>query len=245
MAAPGVEWGELTVAGTGTAWRIRVILVRLDPTKVAFELVRPASKRRGSPGRWSIDDAPRGAVLAMNAGQFKDGPWGWLVRDGAVELPAGAGALAPGIVVDTAGRLRIVPVDSLPTAAAGAKIGFQSYPALLAGGGVPGPLRSPGQGVDLLHREARLALGTTADGRVLVALTRFQGLGGLLETVPFGFTAPEMAALLGALGARDAVLMDGGISSQLLLVDHGRTRTWPGLRAVALGLVVRSLRPAG
>jgi hypothetical protein len=42
---------------------------------------------------------------------------------------------------------------------------------------------------------------------------------------------------MGALGASRAVLLDGGISSQLLLREPGRTRTWPGMRKVALGLV--------
>jgi exopolysaccharide biosynthesis protein len=85
---------------------------------------------------------------------------------------------------------------------------------------------------------ARLALGTLADGRVLVALTRFEGLGGVLDVVPFGLTAPEMAALMGALGARRAVLLDGGISGQLLVREGGATRAWKGLRDVPLGMIV-------
>ena len=32
-----------------------------------------------------MDEAPPDAVLAMNAGQFTAGPWGWLVRDGIEE----------------------------------------------------------------------------------------------------------------------------------------------------------------
>jgi hypothetical protein len=43
---------------------------------------------------------------------------------------------------------------------------------------------------------------------------------------------------MGALGARDAVLLDGGISGQLLLRDAvDGVRRWPGLRRVPLGLV--------
>ena len=242
-ASPGVEWGEITIAGTGTAWRIRVILVRLDPALLAFELAVPSRDRRGVPGRWNIRDAPGDAVLAFNAGQFTEGPWGWLVRNGREAQPPGTGQLAPGVLVDTAGRVRIVTVDSLHLLDGASRIGFQSFPDLLRKGRLPFQLRYSGQGVDLTHRDARLGLGTLADGRVLIALTRFQGLGGVLEMVPFGFTTPEMAAIMGALGSRDALLMDGGISSQLLLVERGRKRTWPGLRDVALGLVVRTARP--
>jgi hypothetical protein len=77
-------------------------------------------------------------------------------------------------------------------------------------------------------------------------LTRFGALGGALDALPFGPTVPEMAALLGALGARRAVLLDGGISGQLLVRERaagdarteGRARAWRGLRPVPLGLVV-------
>jgi exopolysaccharide biosynthesis protein len=96
--------------------------------------------------------------------------------------------------------------------------------------------------VDVAHRDARLALGVDRDGRVLLALTRFAGLAGALDALPFGPTVPEMAALMGALGARRAVLLDGGISGQLLVRERGgrvpRVRAWRGLRAVPLGLVV-------
>jgi hypothetical protein len=43
---------------------------------------------------------------------------------------------------------------------------------------------------------------------------------------------------MGALGARRALLLDGGISGQLLVREEGRTRSWAGLRKVPLGLVV-------
>jgi hypothetical protein len=44
---------------------------------------------------------------------------------------------------------------------------------------------------------------------------------------------------MGALGCARAVALDGGISGQLLMRERGgSTRTWPGLRAVPLGLAV-------
>jgi len=122
-----------------------------------------------------------------------------------------------------------------------AREAFQSYPLLLQNGAVPAPLREPGMGVDLTHRDARLALGTTADGRVIVALTRFDALGPSLGRVPFGLTSPEMAAVMGGLGCRQALLLDGGISGQLMVRQAGGTiRRWPGTRSVPLGLVGRS-----
>ncbi len=68
-------------------------------------------------------------------------------------------------------------------------------------------------------------------------------LGPSLGRVPFGLTSPEMAAVMGALGCRQALLLDGGISGQLLVGRaDGPPRTWPGARGVPLGLVGRARR---
>lgn len=243
-AAAGVDWGELSLQGAGEAWRIRLILVRIDPSAVRFQMVVPPRQDNGFAGRWSIDDAPAEALVALNAGQFTSGPWGWLVSDGRARQPPGIGPLAPGVAVTTAGQVLLVPPDSLAFLS-DVQEGFQSYPTLLAGdGSVPAALRTAGSGVDLVHRDGRLAFGLLRDGRVLLALTRFEGLGGVLEVVPFGFTTPEMAAIMGALGCGRAVLLDGGISGQLMVMDQGRRRQWAGLRTVAAGLVVLA-RPDG
>jgi hypothetical protein len=233
-----VDWGEARLQGASGLWRIRVVLVRLDPAVLDFRVVVPPRREDGFSGRWSVDEAPGDAVVALNAGQFTGGPWGWLVQEGRRRQPPGAGALAPGVAFREGEGVALLPQDSL-SVAVGVAEGFQSYPALLMGDGdVPLPLRRTGLGVDLVHRDARLALGLLRDGRMLLALTRLEGLGGLLEVVPFGPTTPEMAALMGALGCTRAVLLDGGISGQLMLKDRGRRRVWSGLRKVAAGLLV-------
>ena len=240
-AAPGLEWGELRLWGSGEAWRIRVVVARIDPRRHPLRL--HARVERGAIRPWTVDDAPPDAALAVNAGQFSAaGPWGWVVHRGHELASPGVGPLSAAVVVDRAEGVRVLPADSLqPVRRAGGVVeAFQSYPMLLDGdGNLPGALRGAG-GVDLAHRDARLAIGELRDGRVLVALTRFEGLGGALEVVPFGLTVPEMAALMGALGCRRATLLDGGISAQLLLRDPstpgGRLR-WPALRAVPLALV--------
>ena len=213
------------------------MLVRVDPARVELRLVVPPRRDDGFAGRWSIAEAPPDAVLAVNAGQFTSGPWGWLVQGGDRRQPPGRGALAPGVAVAPSGAVSLLPPDSLD-GAGDVAWGFQSYPALLVGdGAVPAALRAAGRGVDLEHRDGRLALGLLRDGRVLLALTRMEGLGGLLEIVPFGPTTPEMAALMGALGCARAVLLDGGLSGQMMVVDAGRRVEWKGLRPVAAGLV--------
>ena len=234
----GARVGEISLAGHGEAFRVRLIVARLDPRAFELRLV----KARDGPvfaGRWDIAEAPAEAVLAVNAGQFTAQPWGWVVLDGVERQRPGRGPLAPAVVLDSAGALHLVPPDSIDAVRRSAWLAFQSYPTLLGGDGeVPGALLRDGLGVDLTHRDARLALGELRDGRILIAMTRFEGLGGVLANLPLGLTTPEMAAVMGALGARRAVLLDGGISSQLLIREGSRARSWPGWRRVPLGLVV-------
>jgi hypothetical protein len=238
----GVRWATLEIAGSGPAWRTELIVVGIDPSRVRLSLDLALSPEDGRPD-WSIDRAPPEALLAVNAGQFlMTMPWGWLVIDRVQRLSPGAGPLSVAVAVDTAGTVRWIPGDSLATPPGGIAAAFQSYPTLLAGdGAVPAALRSERSGVDLAHRDARLAIGGTRDGMLLLVMTRFAALGRVAETVPIGPTTPEMAAILGALGARVAVMLDGGISAQMVLRDpaSGERRRWPGWRKVPLALIVR------
>ncbi|MEK7315115.1 MAG: phosphodiester glycosidase family protein, partial [Candidatus Eisenbacteria bacterium] len=241
--APGLEWATLRLSCPAPAWGARLIVARLDPRKVTLSLTM-AMTRDQRPA-WSIDSAPEEAILAVNAGQFVGGmPWGWVTIDGRQLLRPGAGPLSTAIAVDAAGRVHWAHGGSTPTAAP-ARLGFQSYPTLLSGDGVvPASLRTGQGGLNLTHRDARLAVGETRDGMLLVVLTRFDALGEFTGSIPLGPTTPEMAAIMGALGARDAAMLDGGISAQLLLRDPARRDPlrWPGWRKVPLALIARPNR---
>lgn len=237
--AAGVDLAEMAIGGD-EAFRTRVIIARLDPAVVRLALdtgftgrLRPA---------WTIGHAPDDAIFAVNAGQFVRAlPWGWVVLDGEQFLAPGPGPLSTAITIDSAGRVAWSHGNAGP--AGGRRRvawAFQSYPTLLVDGAVPLPLHAAGQGVDAGHRDARLAIGRLADGRLVVAMTRFDALGPMLGAVPLGLTTPEMAAVMGALGARDAVMLDGGISAQMMLRDEaGKVRSWRGLRPVPLALIAR------
>lgn len=240
-AARGLEVGRLRLSGPGEAWRVGVVLVRIDPAQVEWRLHwGMASDDRKA---WTIDSAPSAAILAMNAGMFNSGaPFGWTVIDGQEVGTIGTGAIAPAFVEDSAGGLALVPAESLHVRRArrGVRLAFQSYPELLRDDGtLPAMIRPGTAQIDLAHRDGRLALGHLRDGRWIVALTRFEGAGGALSFLPFGLTVPEMAALMGALGADRAVSLDGGISAQLAVRDSAGTwARWPGVRKVALGLTL-------
>jgi hypothetical protein len=241
--AAGLEWTELELQGRGEARRIRVVAVRLEPARFRLSL-----ENGMAPGGflhvWTVDRAPAEAALALNAGMFAgDGAWGWVVHAGIEYRAPHTGPLAAAVVVDSLGRVRLLDDAGVAglrstTGMGGIREAFQSYPLLLEDGGrVPAMLTTPTGEINLQHRDARLALGLDAAGRLIVGLTRFDAVGPSLGSIPFGLTIPETALVMRALGAESAVALDGGISAQLLLRDAvGETHRWPGLRAVPLGL---------
>jgi exopolysaccharide biosynthesis protein len=238
---PGVWTAEFRMATTGALAPVRAVAVRIDPRRVEFSL---SPSEHG--GLWTIDSVSGLDAVAFNAGQFRaSGSWGWVVRDGVEMQPPGSGTLAMAFVVDSTGIPALVEQSEIAARRGHVRIAFQSYPALLAGdGAIPPELRGSGRGVDLSHRDSRLALGIRDDGSVVVALTRFTGLGsGAGEMLPWGPTVPEMAAYMRSLGCRRAVLLDGGVSGQMVLrLADGTLRRWANWRVVPLGLVVTPVR---
>jgi uncharacterized membrane protein YphA (DoxX/SURF4 family) len=241
--AKGVDLGELVVSGGSLSLRTRIVLGRFDPRLNEMVLVSPRASGVGR-ATWTIDSAGPGALLAFNAGQFRDGAaWGWLIRNGRELQAPGRGPLSMTVAVTRAGAVQFVSPESLPAlrAVGGVREAFQSFPALLVGQGrVPEQLRRSGPLIDLAHRDARLSLCQLHDGRLLVTLTRFDNLGRIFGGLPIGLTLDETAAVMGALGCRRAVSLDGGLSAQLRVhADGGRFARWAGSRMVPLGIEVR------
>jgi uncharacterized protein YigE (DUF2233 family) len=242
-ASAGIEWGDAELSAPGEGWRTKLVVVRIDPARHRFALQQ--GQGADFAPNWSVDSAGDSALVAVNAGQFSRMlPWGWLVNDGRELTRPGTGPLSMAVVFDSSGAVRFVAADSIAAERARGHIAnaFQSYPALLTGDGdVPALLRStvPSLDMDLAHRDSRVAIGELRDGRILIAITRFNALGDAAAKVPFGLTIPEMAALMGALGCRRAVSLDGGISGQLAVHEpSGAVRKWTAWRFVPLGLLV-------
>lgn len=236
---PGVWVHEGPMASQGALAPVHVIAVRIDPAEVELRL--DASPREAGRAGWSIDRLLPPGLLAFNAGQFSGvRPWGWLVLNGREIQPPGNGSTAMALTVGHAGHVALLDTGEIGAARGTVRFAFQSYPALIrAGGKVPWELQAAGRGVDLTHRDSRLALGMLSDGQVVVAITRFTALGAAGETLPWGPTVGEMAAFMRSIGCVRAVLLDGGISSQLALrTAGGSLRRWTNWRTVPLGLLV-------
>ncbi|HYD53955.1 MAG TPA: hypothetical protein VEA99_15065, partial [Gemmatimonadaceae bacterium] len=104
--ANGVELATLRLTAAG-ALPFRVVLVRLDPARLHFDLVR-ATRDEGLAGAWTLDSLPGDALFGVNAGQFVGGtPWGWLVVEGAERQAPGTGSLAMALVLDATGAARL------------------------------------------------------------------------------------------------------------------------------------------
>jgi exopolysaccharide biosynthesis protein len=237
--ARGLERMTVDVAGGGEGWNTRIVALRLDPAMFHFAL-RTRMDDEGAPA-WSVSEAPARAIVAVNAGQFSGvAPWGWVVIDGQEVQPPGRGPLSTAVMWDRSGRIRWLRPGAIDAERARGTVreAFQSYPTLLDDRGeAPAEIREPGV-VDVAHRDSRLAIGALDDGRLLLAITRFNGFGPISPAVPLGLTLSEMAEVMRGLGCRRAVALDGGVSAQLMVRDRGRTEIWRGWRKVPLGLVV-------
>ena len=240
---PGVWYRAAQMAERGPLSPVQVVAVRIDPRLVKFSLEVGSEEDQTRRG-WTIDAITDQDAVAMNAGQFgAAGSWGWVVRDGIERQPPGSGSTAMAFVVDSAGIPSLIDQSELAERRGHVRLAFQSYPALLVGNGeLPRELVAGGRGVDLEHRDSRLAVGIRDDGSVVVALTRFTGLGAGGGTIPWGPTVGEMAAYMRSLGCRRAMLLDGGVSGQLALRKRdGTLRRWANWRTVPLGLVATTL----
>jgi hypothetical protein len=248
----GISFAEMPIRGDGEAWRTRAIIARIDPRQVRFALdtsFRYSKDMNGAVMRgsqWRTQDATTRAILSVNAGQFYPTilgtlPWGWVVLNGREWRAPGVGPLSSVVIFDSTGGVQLTSPStrSAQQRMRGVAWAFQSFPTLLDGDGeVPEALKIRGS-IDLTHRDARVAIGVTRDGSLVIVMTRFDLFGPTLGAVPFGLTTPEMSALMGALGCARAVMLDGGISAQMQLRDaRGATQQWLGWRRVPMGLLV-------
>ena len=239
-----VQWTEWPVQLGTRGVRNRVIVARMPAAKVRFTLEIARQGDQMAP--WSLEDAPADAHVAVNAGQFTDaGPWGWVVHKQRELQPPGVGPLSGAFVVDSAGAVALLDAGELalwrsPLRALEA---VQSYPMLLTSDGrPPRAMCDATAGLDLTHRDARLAIGITRDAQVLFVLTRYEAPGGSATRIPIGPTTPEMAEILRRLGADRALMLDGGLSAQMLVRSAADSARWPGLRSVPLALAGRVRR---
>ncbi|MDB4915980.1 MAG: Protein of unknown function periplasmic [Gemmatimonadetes bacterium] len=142
--ARGVQWAELSLEGSGEAWRTRLVVARVDPALVRLSLDTAFTAQREA--NWTLNSVPSTAMLAINAGQFEATmPWGWVVLNGRRWLPAQHGPLSAALLQDSSGSLHWAMGSDVQKRAGGPVPlwAFQSYPAVLSGDSVPRRFRAP------------------------------------------------------------------------------------------------------
>jgi exopolysaccharide biosynthesis protein len=234
----GISWSESRMATSGPLAAVNAVIAVIDPNLLQLQLDLAAADD-GMRATWTTARMPPHAVAAFNAGQFIGGiPWGWVVLDGVEQKPPGNGSLAMSFVIDRDGRTALATRSEISSVRADARFAFQSYPTLLVSGEMPWELQAPGRGVNLVHRDSRLAIGIRRDGEIIVVLTRFAVVGNAAGSLPWGPTVPEMAAFMRSLGADRAMMLDGGISSQHAIRSaDGVVKHWANWRPVPLAVI--------
>jgi exopolysaccharide biosynthesis protein len=232
-SAAGLRSGDFEVRTPG-GLRNSIALIELDPGRFRFALGLSAPDARRSAADWIAEDTA--LVLAANTGLFRaNGTTQGLAMLDGVRHSALAGWLDAVVVLERGG-LRFTDIEgarALPTGASA----FQTLPWLVREGRVVFGW-TYGLRLSRTHRDRRIVLCRGDDGLVRLLLSNFEVFGATAGRVPIGLTIPEQAALAAGAGCRDAVALDGGISSQIVFRAGGRVVKWPGWRRVPLMLLV-------
>ncbi|HEY2806175.1 MAG TPA: phosphodiester glycosidase family protein [Gemmatimonadales bacterium] len=235
-SAPGLRAGSFEVRSTGSgALRNSIAIIELDPRRLRFDLGRAPPDARRTATDWVGEDSS--VVLAANTGLFRtNGSSQGLVFEHGTRYSALAGWLDAVVVLDTGGIwfTDVAGGRELPRRVSA----FQTLPFLVRGGRVVFGETS-GLKLSRTHRDRRITLCLGDDGLVRLLLSNFEVFGVTAGTIPIGLTIPEQALIAAGAGCRDAVALDGGISSQIAFRAGDRIVKWPGWRQVPLMLLAR------
>ena len=177
-----------------------------------------------APGPLAPNQTVTGTVVANTSARSARIPAGDLVL-------TGIGPAAASIAT----RLPVGRRVSLVARIAGVGPGTQALgggPALVVGGHA---VHNAGEGFvagQLVPRSQRTAIGQTANGTDLMVSAEGPGQGSP------GITVPQQADLMARLGARTAIAMDSGGSSQMI-VNGADVMPWAQPRAISTAAVVQ------
>jgi hypothetical protein len=241
--APGVEraaYRLLTAAGP-----LRIAIVIADPTNrwVRFDAVPARDALLGALEPVSSMASRTGAVAGINGDYYAIGagvaPLGAVVRNGAI---VHAGGARPAFAIERDGSVRVGPFDP----GGGAETAIGGGPVLLRDGRIADGAGSTNY-ADRAMRIPASVLVRFRSGEVGLVV-----VDGRRPATSIGVNRNELIALLRALGAGDALLLDSGGSTTLVARirgDEGASvinAPSDGVeRPVADGLFVYSDAPVG
>lgn len=244
--APGVTYHALR--STGAPWAIHLLQVDLRRCDLAIEVLPAGDPPPATNGRERVSQLAGGAegvVAAVNGDFFtpEGRPLGWEVVGGRVlsrgRRPAFAwtrhGGPWVGLPTRVGERDRVGPegAGSEPDASLGAVGGF---PVLIRAGAWAEELTGPERSASLEQRDPRTAVGFDAAGQTLWMAV----VDGRRDGHSAGMSLLELADLFLALGAEEALNLDGGGSSVMVIGTSlvSRPPAGEGERPVANALAV-------
>lgn len=263
LPAPAVAWLEVDRATTQAVaegvrlhqvrsrrapWSLHVLEVDLSQCEVGFRVARGGDGAQG--GRRLVQeflrDAAAQGVAALNGDFYTEAdlPIGIDASEGSLRgrssRPVFAWRPGEGIYLGpvqwSGDTLRVGDWDLVRGEPDGRTELVSGFPALLSGGAWVGDLELEDRPTFAGERHPRTALGWDPLQNRLWAVVA----DGRREGIAEGMTLPELAELFMALGATEALNLDGGGSS--VLVVRGRVASRPsdpgGARPVANALVV-------
>jgi len=223
---PAVHAREVILFTPGYGTSIAPLPARLPvgasgptPTAEASATIAP-----DTPGPLEPNQIVTGTVVAASIARAVRIPAGELVLTG---VGAAAASIAARLPVGT----RVSLVARIAGIAPGT-LAVGGGPALVVGGHA---VQSAGEGFvagQLVPRSERTAIGQTADGTDLLVSAEGPGEGSP------GITVPQQAELIARLGARTAIAMDSGGSSQMV-VNGADVMPWAQPRAISTAALVR------
>lgn len=216
---PGVT--HVTWTDAAASQRAHFVILDLSNDSLTLRVTREDARGR------TTSQAARdtGAQIAINGDLFAPAnfvPDGLAVADGAPwssahdddrEAVLRFGKLVSGTDALIIPPETVVAPADLPAFATGALGG---RPLLVRAGQIPTSFECGDPDTAACTRAPRTAIGLTADRRTMILAVVDGWQAGAL-----GMTAAELAPLMAARGARDAVLVDGGGSSTLYIANEG------------------------
>ncbi len=202
LIAPGLQYGTLALAREGTENTFDVALLKIDPTQAHLRVLSEASDGfRHTTVRQLLQE--NGATAAINASLFdtEGQPLGLIIQNGEEYHPANGYA---GYFVVKHGAPALY-INSEGMSTQGVQEAIQGYPTLMQNYRIFDYAKDGEHARDI---ERRSAIAVQPDGSILLLAT---------DVLLDGLSFYELSTILGALGARDALALDGGRSTQLVI----------------------------
>lgn len=219
----GLRFGELKIKRKGES-EFRLVFIEIDPTHFQFKVIVNDSTTKT---RCFIRDmvTKSNAIAAINASFFdKNGAIGLVAQKGKIIRKSDPAT--PGYFFTFQEKPYIYAQKGFDTSGIGE--GIQCSPMLMKNGQIYSYVKNKNNEESLIIAR-RSVVANTYDEKILFIVT---------DTMFDGLSFYEISAILGGLGVRDALALDGGGSTQLYIYMKGFERLIKGYDRIPVALGV-------